>query len=607
MDNVRWLMFYISILLMLISSNFSFAATCPQIPLAVAQKRIEKTTTEIYHHDRLYYQEQRQEISDAEYDKLQAELVLLEKCFPAFAAADSPTSYVTADGPKGALTVKHEQPMLSLNSSSGSRAVEALLKKVGGAKGSSYLVQPKVDGLPVELIYEAGRLVSAATRGDGVSGQDVTARVRQVGGIPQQLTGSFPSRVVVRGEVYADRQLLAKSSQKEELARYASLRHLAAATLQTQKPEQSAVSVLRFYCFELVNADRIPGTNSDHEALKLLASWGFFVSTDHYGSARDLNDTRAFFRKYLVDRDRLPYAMDGIVVKVDDLALRRKIGEGNKAPLWAAGWKFPPVTAVTSVRKIRWTTGRTGRRTPVAEVEPVLLGKVKVSRVSLHSAGEVERFGVKIGDSVVIGLIGDAAPQLLEVVGRDYDSSIQRASLKQPLDACLKDAPDCRAQFLARLVHFVSDQGLDVSGLGKGRLQSLMDAGLLTDLPALFSLKADTVAEVSGFGEKTAEQLITAIKGVGRPEDFRLVLAIGIPGVGKVTVGRLAQRFPSLDALLHAEGKQLRVVKRSDADAARTIRRFFTSKGGMELLIQFRQLGMLQASKEEKVAKGKTS
>ena len=288
--------------------------------------------------------------------------------------------------------------------------------------------------------------------------------------------------------------------------------------------------------------------------------------------------------------------MDGIVVKVDDLALRRKMGEGTKAPDWAAAWKFPPLSAVTAIREIRWTTGRTGRRTPVAELEPTFLGKVQVSRVSLHSAGEIKRLGITAGDQVVIGLIGDAAPQLLEVVGKDYDSSVPGISVKTPIDACLTNTPGCREQYLARLLHFISREGINIAGVGKARLLSLIDAGLLPDIPSILLLKEGAVAKVAGFGETSARRLVTAIQTAGHPKDFRLLRAIGIQGVGKTAVDRLEHRFPSLDALLIAGEEQLKGMKRSDVDGIRTIQRFFSTSGGAELLMRFRQIGLLHAS-----------
>jgi DNA ligase (NAD+) len=599
---VRSLSASLFILLSLLCSPGQISAsTCPEISGVAAGQRIATLSADIRYHNRLYFQELRPVISDAEYDRLFAELLLLEECFPALAIADSPTRTVGAAAGQGTLPVKHARPMLSLSSSTGPEAVEELLRKAAKVTGEvRLLVQPKVDGLPVELTYEAGRLVSAATRGDGRFGDDVTARARQIRGIPLTLSGTFPPRAVVRGEVYADRQFLPAPGDPRDgngIEKYATPRHLAAAALKSQSPDPSALAALRLFYFELVDADQVGGVSTDQAALQLLADWGFPVVPDQTRQVKTLAEVSAVYLAYLVNRDRQPFAMDGIVVKIDDLALRRRLGEGARAPFWAAAWKFPPATALTVVRSIRWSIGRTGRRTPVAEVAPVLLGGVRVGRVSLHNAGEVARLGITAGDQVVVGLVGDVIPQVLEVVKRSpgaHDSGAVPVNTPTPaVDACLSDGPDCREQFLARLVHFVAKPGLNITGLGRGRLQMLIEAGLVYDLPSLFRLQAEAVATVPGFGEKKARQLTAAILAAGRPEPFRLVVALGIPGVGKANAGRLAQRFPSLGALLAAEKEQLSAISGVDKGAAQKIRRFFHSPGGRELLEKFRKLGML--------------
>jgi DNA ligase (NAD+) len=247
------------------------------------------------------------------------------------------------------------------------------------------------------------------------------------------------------------------------------------------------------------------------------------------------------------------------------------------------------------VRAIQWKVGRTGRRTPVAEVIPVRLGGVRVSRVSPHNAGEVARLNIVAGDQVVVGLVGDVIP-VLEVVGeyRTHDSATVPAKLLEPaIDACLENGPGCGDQFLARMVHFVSKQGLNIAGLGKGRLRTLIEAGLVHDIPSLFRLKAEDVAAVPGFGEKTARQMTAAIRTVGRPDDFHLIAAIGIPGVGKVSAGRLAKHFTSLDSLMAMDEEQPNAISRADKRTANTVRRFFLSPGGRNLLEKLRGLGML--------------
>jgi DNA ligase (NAD+) len=573
--------------------------TCPEISTLDASQRMVTLATDIRFHNRLYYEKAQPDISDAEYDRLFSELVRLEECFPDLAASDSPTKTVGGGVGGGTRMVKHERPMLSLSSAIGPEAVEALLRRVAAAGEVQLLVQPKVDGLPVELIYDSGRLVSASTRGDGRFGEEVTERVREIKGIPHQLSCTFPERMVVRGEVYADLPLLQNYGAGSAQEKYATPRHMAAGVLKARKPDPAALAVLRLFPFELESAGSAGSSlSSDRAALKLLSDWGFPVALEQTRPVRTFAEVQAVYRAYLANREQQPFAMDGIVVKVDDLSLRKRLGEGERAPFWAAAWKFPPDSARTQVLGIRWTVGRTGRRTPIAEMVPVRLGGVQVTRVSLHNAAEIARLDIAAGDQVVVALVGDVIPQVLEVVGRAPRGLAAAAvsPLSEPaLDACLHDSPVGRDQFLARAAYFVSKSGLNIAGLGRKRLQKLVEAGLVVDLPSLFLLKAEAVAAVPGFGTEKARRLTAAIRAAGHPNPFRLVTALGVPGVGPKSVQRLARQFASLDALLAAEQEQLAVLSAADTRAAKIIRSFFHSPGGQELLAKLREQGILRA------------
>ena len=593
-----------ALLFFLLISTFCSPAlsfTCPMISTLDASQRMTTLAKDIRFHNQLYYEKSQPLISDTEYDRLFASLVRLEECFHELVAADSPTRRVGGGVGGGSQKVKHEQPMLSLTSTTGPEAVEALMERIMTAGDMSLLVQPKVDGLPVELIYVAGRLVSASTRGDGRFGEEVTARVSEIQGFPLQLTSPFPDRVVVRGEVYADRQLLQKNGVGSPTGKYVRHpRHVAAGLLQAQNPDPAELATLRLFPFELVNSGSVDGSvgvalRSDRAALQLLSDWGFIVPFEHTQQVKSFAEVQAVYRKYLANRDQQPFAMDGIVVKADDLQLRQRLGAGERAPFWAAAWKFPPDTARTRVVEIRWTVGRTGRRTPVAEVVPVRLGGVQVSRVSLHNAAEIARLDIAAGDQVVVGLVGDVIPQVLEVVDRSAGSRAAPAQVpKQPaLDACLHESPVCHNQFLAKANYFVSKSGLNIAGLGRKRMQQLVDAGLVVDLPSLFLLKAEAVASVPGFSTKTARRITAAISAAGHPDSFRLVTALGISGVGPKTLQRLARKFASLDALLVADQDQLVTISTADARLAKVIRSFFQSPGGEELLSKFKELGIL--------------
>jgi DNA ligase (NAD+) len=289
--------------------------------------------------------------------------------------------------------------------------------------------------------------------------------------------------------------------------------------------------------------------------------------------------------------------MDGIVVKVNDLTLRKQLGEGERAPFWAAAWKFPPDSARTRILKINWIIGRTGRRTPVAEVVPVRLGGVQISQVSLHNSAEIDRLDIAAGDQIVVALVGDVIPQVVEVLQRVPRNPETRAvpagTPEQAVDACLRDSPVCRQQFLAKAAYFVSKSGLNISGLGGKRLQKLVEAGLVRELPDLFQLKAAEVATVPGFSLKTARHLTAVIRSASHPDSFRLVAALGIPGVGPKSVQQLSRQFSSLDNVLAAEEQKQSALSARTIRTVKTLRSFFQSPGGQELLFKFREMGML--------------
>lgn len=596
--SIRLIVFFLVILFLPAGSE----ATCPDLSPAAAQRQLDSLGEEIRYHNQLYYQQAKPIIGDADYDRLFARLVELEGCFPMLAAADSPTRSVGGVAQEQ-LTITHDRPMLSLDSTTGREAVDALLRRIAGEDEKAgqvrLLVQPKVDGLPVELLYRQGRLVSAATRGDGQKGEDVTARVRAIEGIPETLTAPFPARVVVRGEIYSDLTLfrLGNSAQADPDKRYATPRHLAAATLRSQHPQPWALQSLRLFPFALVNADRIERLHAAEKGLDKLAGWGFPVLPERTQRATTFVEIREIYRQYLIDRDSLPFAVDGIVVKVDDLQLQQRLGLGQRAPFWAAAWKFPPETAVTEVVGIDWRIGRTGKRTPVAELKPVGIGGVQVSRASLHNADELLRLGVVEGARVVVALQGDVIPRIVEVANRPpetADLSLPPEYLPPPaLDACLSDGDGCRQQFVARAVYFVSKNGLQISGLGKGRVERLVEAGLVTDLPSFFELQIPQMAALPGFGARTAEKVSAALRAANRPDLERLLVAVGVPGIGPATCKSLARHFDDFDELLLAGRERLEAVPGVNEKAANNLRDFFASPGGERLVTRLRKLEML--------------
>jgi DNA ligase (NAD+) len=576
--------------LTLIAPSFTNAASIPVVsaPSGV-EERMNALASGILSHDDLYYRQMSPAVTDAQYDRLFAELLQLERRHPQLIAADSPTQRVARDAENADLALPHERPMQSLTSSVTPEAVQALLVKNASMSKVTFLVQPKVDGLPVELIYLHGKLVSAATRGDGTKGADVTDVASRIAGIPRQLSGSYPERVAVRGEVYADRALLAKAALEKP---YATPRHFAAGILKSTDPDEAAVSILRLFPFEVVGADETIGVASDYAALNTLANWGFPGVDELTGRAQTMDEVRREYLKYLAKREKLPFAADGIVVKVDDLNLRRKLGEGARAPFWAAAWKFPPETASTVVREIRWKTGRSGRRTPVAEIEPVMLAGVRVTHVSLHNADTAARLDAAAGDRVVIAMVGDIIPQVVQVEKAAHEALAAPIPVSAEMHpaACLTDSEGCREQFVARAVHFVSRQGLNIQGLGPKQVRKLVEAGLVRDLPSLVRLKQEEIVAVAGISEARAKRLTVALRRAERPDQFRVVAAVGIAGVGPAAVKRLAKSYRSLDSLL-ASGAEGDTAE--GGSAAEKVRDFFGTPEGKELLRGLREVNLL--------------
>ena len=572
----------------------TFAASdCPLLDSATATAQLESLSAEVLYHNRLYYQELRPVLSDAEYDRLYARLVRMEACFPLLAAADSPTRRVGSAEIDPKLTIAHAEPMLSLTSASDEEAVAALLQRVHKVEAGQvrYLVQPKFDGLPVELLYLQGKLVAAATRGDGLRGEDVTAQAQKIPAIPQRLRGDYPPRLLLHGEIYARKERPESAPLTLAAAPYATLRHQAVATLRSHDATPEALAALAFFPFAHFSASDT--VLSDRESLRSLPGWGFPDPLAQSWSATSFPEIRALFATALAQRSQWPFAADGIVVKVDDLSLRRSLGSNSRAPNWAAAWKFPAATALTTVTEIVWQTGRTGRKTPVATLAPIALGGIQVEHVTLHNAAELERLDLIAGDEVLIALSGDVIPQIVAVTKRIPRPAVLAAVAGAAAlpDACYRVAPHCSAQFLSRAVHFASPAGLNIAGLGRGRLQSLIEAGLMKDLPSLLTLKEEEITAVAGIGAKTAAKIGTALHSAQHPQPWRLLAALGIEKVGPEALMRLQKRYATLGDVITAPPSEIASVIGDRPGAALT--RFLASPAAQPQLTAFYSLGLL--------------
>ncbi|MCA1905741.1 MAG: NAD-dependent DNA ligase LigA [Desulfarculus sp.] len=572
----------------------------------VAARRIAALSAEIRRHNRLYYQQDRPEISDEEYDRLLAELDQLERRFPELRLPDSPTQSVGAPPQTSFAPVVHHRPMLSLESKADPAIFTDFLRRLAeaGAAGAVLLAQPKIDGLSVELVYESGLLRVGSTRGDGQTGEDITPNLRTVADIPHHLDGG-DGLVVVRGEVYMDRQgfeALNRSLVEAGQEPFANPRNAAAGSLRQLDPRVTAGRPLRFFPFELVNAIEL-GFTSDHEALRRLDHWGFPVGADHLHLGTDPGFVEKLHADYLARRDELPFEIDGVVIKLDDLGLREVMGTRSRTPRWAVAWKFPPRQKITTVRDIAVQVGRTGKLTPVALLDPVDVGGVTVSRATLHNFEQLARLDVRVGDRVRVERAGDVIPKVAEV----ETAGQPRQPLLTPPTACpVCGAPvaaegayhrcqnrlGCPAQIMGALEHYASRAAMDIEGLGEKRIEQLRQAGLLTDLPSLYALHQhrETMAGLEGWGRLSADNLLRNLESSRGKPLARFLFALGIPNVGEATARDLANHFGEFQAIVDAGEAELSRVPGVGPVVAASIAQFFARPQTRDVALRLAEL-----------------
>lgn len=545
-----------------------------------AAAQVAELSAKLRRLSRLYYGEDTSEVADKVYDRMLAELQEIEARFPDLALADSPTQTVGTPLKTSFASVEHYQPMLSLESGAEKSKVVDLLRRLAqaGADAPLLIAQPKIDGLSIELVYEHGLLAVAATRGDGTTGEDVTANVRTIEDIPQLLTDCPHDLVVVRGEVYMDRRGFEKLNRalvEQGGDGFANPRNAAAGSLRQQDPAITATRPLAFFPFELVTATEHRFT-SDYEAAEAMAAWGLPVDMKHVLQGQGLEFIEQVHADYAEARDGLEFEIDGVAVKADDLALRASMGARARTPRWAVAWKFPPRQELTLVRDIAVQVGRTGKLTPVGLLDPVDVGGVTVSRATLHNFGEVARLDVRLGDQVRVERAGDVIPKVVEVV-QPGDPHGEKIAPPEYCPVCHSEVEQgriatgsqgaihfctnhlgCPAQLLGALKHFAHRNAMDIEGLGEKRVADLRECGVLSDLLSIYSLRDHEalIAQWDGWGEQSASNLIKAIEKTKGKSFDRFLFALGIPHLGSETARDLAGRFENLAALEQATERE---------------------------------------------------
>jgi DNA ligase (NAD+) len=587
-----------------------------------ARAELKRLAETIAHHDRLYHEKDAPEISDAEYDALRRRNDAIEKRFPALIRADSPSRRVGAAPATGFAKVTHAKPMLSLDNAFDEEDVRAFFQSVRNffrrkedlervdPAVIEVAAEPKIDGLSCSLRYEAGELVLAATRGDGIIGEDVTANVRTLKTVPHRLKGrGWPDHIEIRGEVYMERPgFFALNAERETAGEpvFANPRNAAAGSLRQLDSSITASRPLKFFAYAWGEASG-PIATTHWEAIEHFRRWGLAVNPLSK-LCRGVEEVLAFQREMAAQRAELPYDIDGVVYKVNDLDLEERLGFAARAPRWAIAHKFPAQQAETKLIEIIIQVGRQGSLTPVAVLEPITVGGVVVQRATLHNEDEIQRKDIREGDTVIIQRAGDVIPQVVSVVeGRRPKASkpyvfphkcpiCGSLAVREPDEAVRRCTGGliCAAQAVERLRHFVSRDAFDIEGMGTKHIAEFWEDKLIKTPADIFHLDYDAIAEREGWGEQSAAKLRDAVEARRRITLDRFVYALGIPQVGQQTARLLARHYRSFarwrDAMVASHDhdsdawRELNDIHGIGEDMATDIAGFFAEKHNLALL-----------------------
>lgn len=591
----------------------------------------DKLRREIRHNEYLYYVLDAPEITDAEYDRMMVRLRELEARYPDSIPADSPTQRVGGRASSQFTEVRHLEPLLSLGNVFSAEELRAFDERVqGGLPAGSkveYVMEPKIDGLACSLIYENGKLVRAATRGDGVVGENVTANVRTIRSIPLTLKvpegEAVPELLDVRGEVYMPRQAFMRlNEQRAERgeSEFANPRNAAAGSLRQLDPQVTASRSLSFFAYYLVGEGAQP---KHSESLALLARYGFKVS-ENYKVVENIDEAIKYIGDFNELRQGLSYDTDGAVIKVNDVYQQRILGATGKDPRWATAYKYPPEQAETTLEDIDWRVGRTGVLTPTAVLTPVKLSGSVISRATLHNEDFIRAKDIRIGDRVVVNKAGEIIPEVLRVVAEKRTGDEKEVEIpsvcpecgwrveRQGEEAAIRCTnPHCPALGREGLIHFVSRDAMNIDGCGPSVVNALLDAGLVRDAADLYSLRKEDLLKLERMGEKSADNLLAALAESKKNELDKLLFALGIRHVGAKVARILATEFGSMEKLQQAQPEELAQIRDIGDKIAESAVTWLNVPANIDLVERLAAAGLtmtftLPASQEDNPFFGKT-
>lgn len=577
------------------------------------EHKLSQLRETLHYHAVRYYVEDNPEIPDAEYDRLMRELLELESQYPELVTADSPSLRVGGKPLEGFAQVTHEIPMLSLDNVFDEKELDAFHKRmqdrIPSAHFNAFCCEPKLDGLAVSLLYDNGVLVQAATRGDGAVGENITENVRTISAIPLKLQGKgWPVRLEVRGEVFMPKagfERLNQQALKKGEKTFVNPRNAAAGSLRQLDSKITAQRPLNFYAYSVGVIEGAELASSHYQRFLQLKGWGLPMCPETR-LVSSMDEVKEYYQSILTRRAQLAYEIDGVVIKVDDIELQQKLGFVARAPRWAIAYKFPAQEEITLLNDVEFQVGRTGAITPVAKLEPVFVGGVTVSNATLHNADEIERLGVKIGDSVIIRRAGDVIPQIVSVLLDRRSDTVVDIVFPQYCPVCNSDIERvegeavarctgglvCQAQRKEALKHFVSRKALDVDGLGEKVIEQLVDKEMVSTPADLFRLKAGQLTVLERMGPKSAQNIVNALNAAKMTTLPRFLYSLGIREVGEATAANLALHFGSLDKIRQATHEELLEVQDVGVIVASHITSFFEQDKNQRVINELIELGI---------------